>query len=128
MVIIDRVRSKLEEYGLEIFNEHLVEESEQVFYVENMIIFVSLEDESIGVSFQATIKPEKSANMILILSELETEIDVMDSFIYDKNNMCLTGSKAYDLIENTKKASAVQAFVLEQNYHQLLLSTKCHEC
>ncbi len=128
MTIIDKVRDKLEEYEMKIFSDYPVEDSEHVFYVENMILFVGLLDNSIGISFQATIPPERAANIALILNEIGLELDVMESFIYDKDNKCITGSKAFDLIENTKKATAVQEFIKQQSYNQLLSSTKCYKC
>lgn len=128
MSIVDRLSKKLDEYGMEIYNDHLVEETEHVFYVENMILFVDTIEENIGVSFQASTRPEKVANMMLILNELEKEISVMDSFIYDKNSRCLTGSEAFELIENTKKSNVLQEFLKDQTYQSILMSNKCHEC
>ena len=127
MAIVDNVRDKLEEYGLKIFNDYLVEDSEHVFYVENMILFVDKSDDSIGVSFQATTKAEKAANMSLILNETGYELNIMEAFIYDKNNQCITGNEAYELIKNTDKAEAVKEYMKEQAYTHLLMSTP-NEC
>ena len=128
MTILERVTSKLDEYGLEIYNDYPVDDTEHVFYVENMILFVNKKDESIGVSFQATVKPDKAANMILILNELCPDLDVMESFIYDRNNKCLTGEKEFELIENTKKSEVIQAFLKDQTYQSILMTADCHKC
>jgi hypothetical protein len=128
MTIVERLTKKLCEYGMEVYSDYLVEETEHVFYVENMILFVDTEEESIGVSFQANTKPEKVARVMLILNELNDEIDVMDSFVFDRNNRCITGEKAFELIENTKKAMVVEEILREQTYRNILTSNKCHEC
>jgi hypothetical protein len=93
-----------------------------------MILFVDLKNGSIGISFQASIKPEEAANAVLIINELNSEINIMDSFVFDRNNICLTGDKAFDLIDKSKQAKAIQDFLKDQTYRQLLLSNKCHEC
>ena len=129
MVIVDRVRDKLEEFGLQIFNEHPIEDSEHVFYVENMILFVETNDEEIGLSFQANTIPERAANITLILNSLGYKLDVMESFIYDENNNCLTGAKAFDLIKKTDQMEAVKKYVKEQTLTQLLINSEHgYEC
>jgi hypothetical protein len=128
MMVLDKVRTKLEEYGLQIFAEYPVEDSEYVFYVEDMMLFVGTKDNIIGVSFQATLKPDKTANIMLILNELKLEVDVMESFIYDRNNRCVTGNKAFELIENAKQSTIIQDFLKEQTLHEILLTAKCYDC
>lgn len=128
MTVLDKIRSKIEEYGLIIFAEYPIEDSEYVFYVEGMMLFVDAKEKSIGVSFQATLKPDKTANIMLILNELGIELAVMEPFIYDSNNRCITGSKAFELIENTKKSTVLQEFLKDQTYQSILMSNKCHEC
>ena len=127
MTIVERVRSKLDEYGLEIYTDYSVE-TEHVFYVEDMMIFVDTKKETIGVSFQATTKPERAGNIVLILNEMNHDIDVMESFIYDQNNRCLTGNKAFELVVSTNKAKTIQEFLQNQTYNDILLSSKCFEC
>jgi len=128
MSILDRVRYKLDEFGLEIYSDYPIADTEHVFYVENMILFVDIKEETIGVSFQATMKPDRAANIILILNDMNKEIDVMESFIYDKNNKCLIGDKAFELIENTKKSTILQDFLKDQAYRSILISANCYEC
>lgn len=130
MSFVDKVRSKMVEYGLEIYDEYpIVDGEEYVFLVEDMILFVSEEKKTIGVSFQAPTRPEQAANMVLILNEIETgELDVMESFIFDRNNRFISGDKAFDLIEKTKESKTIQEFLKQQTYNEILLSSKCFEC
>jgi hypothetical protein len=65
---------------------------------------------------------------MLILNELNEEIDVMDSFIFDKISRCITGEEAFELVESTKKYNVIQEFLKQQTYQSILLSNKCHEC
>ena len=101
MSIVDKTRTKFNEYGLEIFNDYPIGDTkEYVFFVEDMVVFINTEENTMGVSFQVETKPEKVAQMILILNEIKgsAEIDVMESFTFDKNNQFLSGDKAYNLV------------------------------
>lgn len=128
MSIVDNVRSKAEEYGLEIFNDYPIEGKEYVFFIEDMILFINEKEKTIGVSFQASLRPEQVANMILILNEMNEEIDVVESFIFDKNNKYLSGEKAFELIEKSKQSETIQTFVKQQALNEILIKAKCHEC
>lgn len=128
MSIVERLSMKLDEYGMTIYSDYLVEETEHVFYVENMMLFVDTVEETIGVSFQVNTKPEKVADMMLILNELNEEIDVMASFIFDKNNRCLSGKEAFKLVDDTKKYDVIKDFIKEQTYQNILMTSKGHEC
>ena len=91
MSIIDNVETKLKEYGIEIYNNYAIENDEHVFYADEMIVFVNKKDNAIGVSFQASTRPEKAANLSLILNELGINLDIMESFIFDQNNSFISG-------------------------------------
>lgn len=131
MSIVDKVRSKINEYGLEIYSDYpLIDGNDEdyVFFVEDMILFINEKEKSIEVTFEASTRPERAANMILILNEIKTNINIMESFIFDTNNEYLSGEKAFDLIEKSKQSDAIQDFVKDQTYKEILLTTKCHEC
>ncbi len=128
MSIVDNIRSKAEEYGLEIFNDYPIEGKEYVFFIEDMMLFVNEEEKTIGVSFQACTRPERVGNMILILNEINEELDIVESFIFDKNNRYLSGEKAFELIEKTKQSKTIQSFLKDQTLREILLKAKCHEC
>ena len=128
MTIIDKVRSKTEEYGLVIYNDYSTSDDEYVFFVEDMMLFVNEDKKTIGVSFQASIRPEQAANMVLILNEMKEEIDVMESFIFDKNNRYISGEKAFELIEKSTESNIIQNFVKQQALNEILIKSKCHEC
>lgn len=131
MKIVDRIRKKLKEFGMEIFDEHLVEDSEYIFYVENMILFVEIKNEEIGISFQATTLPEQASNITLILNSLGYKLYIMESFIYDTNNKCITGNKAFELIKKTDQLKAVKEYVKEQTFTEMLMAVEeghGHQC
>ena len=129
MNVVNRVRNKLEEYDLEVYTEYTTEDSEYIFYVECMLLFINIKNEYIGVSFQATTKPERAAKTILILSELDLKINVMESFIYDTKNRVLTGLKAFELVDKTKQTEIIENFLKNQTYQTILRSTEYfHKC
>jgi len=132
MSIIDKVRAKINEYGLEIYSDYPLidgsDDGDYVFFIEEMILFINKKEESIAVSFQASTRPERAANIILILNEIKTNIDIMESFIFDKNNEYISGEKAFDLIEKSKQSNVIQDFLKDQTYKEILLTAKCHEC
>ncbi len=130
MSIVDQVKSKIDEYGLEIYSDYPLEDGdgEYVFFVECMTLFINIEEKSIGVSFEASTRPDRAANMILILNEIGIEINVMESFIFDRNNEYLSGEQAFDLIEKSKQSDAIQDLLKDQTYKEILLTSKCHEC
>jgi len=128
MSLIDKVRNKLEEYGLDIFNDYSVADDEHVFFVEDMMIFTNQKTKNIGVSFQASLRPDRVANMMLILREMKIGIDVMESFIFDRNNKYISGEKAFDLINKSKQSEIIQDFLKDQALRNILLHSKCHEC
>ena len=128
MLVVDKVRSKAEEYGLQIYNDYSIANDEYVFFIEDMMIFINEDKKTIGVSFEASIRPERAATMVLILIEMKEEIDVMESFIFDKNNRYISGEKAFDLIEKTNQSNIIQSFVKQQTFNEILTKAKCHEC
>ena len=128
MSIIDNVETKLKEYGIEIYNNYAIENDEHVFYADEMIEFVNKKDNAIGVSFQASTRPEKAANLSLILNELGINLDIMESFIFDQNNSFISGEKAFKLLEDSKKSTTIQSFIKNQAYKELLLNSECFEC
>lgn len=131
MAIVDKTRTKFKEYGLEIFNDYPIGDTgEYVFFVEDMVVFIDIKANTIGVSFQVETKPEKVAQMILILNEIEasTEIDVMESFTFDNNNQFLSGDKAYNLVEQSKEGKIIHDFVTKQAYRNLLVKSEGYQC
>lgn len=129
MKFVERVRDKLNQFGLQIFDDYPIEDPEHMFYVENMILFVNTKKPEIGLSFQATTKPEKAANITLILHQLGCKIDVMESFIYDENRNCLTGDEAFELIKKSDQMKAIKEGMKQQTMIDILMSSEHgYEC
>ena len=85
---VDKVKSKLYEYGIEIYSEYPMEDKEYCIQTEKMMVFLNEKTASICIGFMADIKPEESSNYLLILSELKTikSIDVTESYAFDEDN------------------------------------------
>lgn len=123
------VLNKLNEYGFEIFKHHELSDEQHVFFCSEMVMFVYKEEHSIGISFQATTKPDIAAKNILVLSEIdEIRIDIMESFIYSTDNKLINGDEAYELIEDAIKNKAVEEYKKHATYEYLLNNVDCFEC
>ena len=126
--MIDLVRDKIDEYGINIFKEGVAEEGQYTFYCTGMVVFVFPND-FVSVAFQATTNPDDAATDILILKEIPgIEISIMESFIYCKDNKLICGEDAYDLIRETIKAEGASDYIREETYTHLLENMNCFEC
>ncbi len=125
MSIVDETREKLEEYGIEIHTEYPLHDSEHLFMVDNMLLFVNTEENEIGVSFQAETRPRKVANSLLIVLQIESlnDVDIMESFVIDENNKFISGEKAFEAINKKNQYEALSEMFKEQAYTQVLLSS-----
>jgi len=121
---------KFNEYGLNVFTDYPTEKNEHCFMVDNMIVYLDEEDNSIAVSFHASSKPEEVANNLLILNELKEikEIHVMDSFVYDMNDRFLSGEDAHNLVKKSIETNAITDFAKRQTYTEILVKSKCFKC
>jgi len=128
MGLIKQVRKKLDSYGIKIFHDYVSENEEHVFYAEHMILFVHEKENSIGVSFQVTTKPETVANYILIINEIDCDLYVMEAFIFNHKNEFVSGEKAHTLVKNADKMKVMQEINQQAYYKELLETSKCHEC
>lgn len=130
MSLTKRVNQKLDEYGIEIFNDYPIEEEgEHVFYAENMILFVSDDENSISVTFKATTKPERSATLALILNQIKNvTMNIMEAFIFDKDDQFISGMDAYKAVERVDKEKLIQEYHNQVMLAELLESAECHEC
>jgi hypothetical protein len=127
--IVKKVKNKLDSYGIKIYNNYKIEgETEHVFYAEEMILFVDPIKETIGLSLQATIRPDKAASMALILSETNCEINVMEPFIFNNNNEFVSGDKAFELIDQTKHKKMAEEVAKQHYYVEILEKAECFEC
>jgi hypothetical protein len=122
------VSKKLSEYDYQIYKE-FEEEKHDIIFTEDMVVYVFPEN-TLGISFQATAKADVVANNVMILNEIPEvmDIEIMDSFIYNTNNEVVQGEKAYELVENSIRQAAINEFVQQQMYKNLLKDVECHSC
>ena len=129
-VTVESVLKKINEYGFALFSDYKTEDRGHCFVVEDMMVFLDEDDNSISVTFQADCKPEKSAMKTLILSEIEgvTDISIMESFIYDKENNFISGEDAHILLKDEIILHAFQRAAKSHAYSEILQNIKCFEC
>lgn len=130
MSLTKQVTQKLDEFGLYILDEHALEsESDYVFYLEEMIVFINEADNSISVTFKATTRPERSATLALILNQIkEVDMHVMEPFMFNSKNEFLSGEKAYEEIKSFYSERFSQELQKQQFYSDILERADCHEC
>ena len=123
------VLKKFEEYGMNLYTDYPTEKNEHCFMVDNMIVYLDQEDNTVAVSFHASAKPEDVAQNLLILKEIDVDdIYIMDSFIYDLNNRFISGEDAHKLVKRTIETEAVNDFTKRQTYTEYLVKAKCFDC
>lgn len=127
--LIEKVQNKLNEFDFKIYNHYSVDKEEYIFMVENMLLFVHEKRNEINISFQVTTRPDIVAQHTLILKEIEdTEINIMDSFIYDHQRIFISGDRAFNLVENSIKKQGVQEFIEHQTMKDMLEKSNCFNC
>ena len=127
--LVEKVQNKLNEYDFKIFNNYAVDKEEYIFMVEDMLIFVHEKRNEVNISFQVTTRPDVVAQHILILNEIEdTEINIMDSFIYDHQRTFISGDRAFNLVQNSIKKQGVQEFIKNQTMKVMLEKSNCFNC
>lgn len=130
MTDIEKVKQKLDEYGIEIYSDYALSDNEYVFMVEKMAVFVNEEEHAIGISFHAETRPETAGNYTLILKEIIDlkKIEVMESFIVDKDNKFISGQRAFDIIQQKMIKQVTNELTKEYSYSELLMTNKCFHC
>jgi len=130
MDAIERVREKLDEYGIEIYTDYALEDHEYVFMVENMAVFINTKEHGIGLSFHAETRPDTVATQTLIMKQVEgiEDIEIMESFVVDAGNKFISGEKAFKLVQQRIESQVIGVFVKEHAYSELLMTEKCYEC
>ena len=130
MAEVEQVRKKFQQYGMRLYTDYSSREGEHCFMVDNMIIYLDKNDNSIAVSFLASAKPEEVATNMMVLNEIEdlSEIFVMESFVYDINDKFISGEEAHTLVRETIKHDILKDYVKRQAYLDILTKAKCFEC
>jgi len=130
MAGINEVVDKFNEYGMNVFTDYPTKKNEHCFMVDNMIVYLDKQDNTIAVSFLASSKPEEVAQNMMILSEIEgvDDIYVMESFVYDMNDQFISGHAAHNLVKKSIEHDALKEFAKRQTYIEVLSKAKCFDC
>ena len=129
-VSVDSVVDKLTEYGMALYTDYPTKDQGHCFMVRDMIIFLDEEDDSLAITFQADAKPEDVASNLMILHEIDkvSEISIMESFIYDKDNNFISGSEAHNVVRSSLIEDAFKKVATHQAYNEILLYSDCYKC
>lgn len=127
-----QVKNKLDEYGYDIY--HISETSndnEICIMTESMMVFVDDKEKSITLSFEYTLEPEKVAQNMMILNEIEDieYVYVSESFVFDpKTKKYVVGNEAKKIAYERAQAKIMREFTKDQVYSHILATQRCHEC
>jgi len=129
-VTVEKIVDKLTEYGMALYTDYPTKDQGHCFMVRDMIIFLDEEDDSLSITFQADSKPEEVASNLMILNEIDevSEISIMESFIYDKNNNFVSGNEAHNIVKSSLIEDAFKKVATHQAYNEILHNMKCFEC
>ena len=126
------VKNKLIEYGYEIYNlTKTSNKKEFCLMTDSLIIFINEKEDSLTLSFECNLEPEKVGQSIMILNEIYSikSIYISESYIFDEDNKkYIVGDDAKDLAFNRTRTEMLRQITQEQLYCNMLLTHKCHEC
>lgn len=129
-VTVEQIVEKLSEYGMALYTDYPTKDQGHCFMTKGMVLFLDEEDDSIAITFQADSKPEDVASNLMILSEIEnvSDISIMESFIYDKNNKFVTGNEAHNIVRNSLIEEAFKKVATHQAYNEILMRMPSYNC
>jgi len=129
--LVEKVESKLDEYGIDIISEYDGDNNERIISLEGMVIMVDQKKDELSVSFYAGTRPDEAAHAILTLKEIPEikTIYIMDSYILLDNKKILQGDEAFNELKKDIARKAVKEHALENIYKDILLNcNNCPEC
>ena len=123
---VDIVLDKLNEYGINVYDQHMSEKDSYVIMSDTFTLFVDIKNKVLSISFHAATKPEFVANNTLIIKEIEEvkRIDIMESFAYDENRKVLCGEEAFKVVEG----QVVENIMQQQTFMNILMKEDCYKC
>jgi len=124
---VENILKKLDEYGFELYNQYSDENNNHYFMIDDMVLCYNDDCRILSIAFKASTRPEKVANNVLILKEIEyiDNIEVMESFIY-KGKEILSGEVAHKYIEKVRGNKEIGKYISKQNQIQILLHSKIY--
>lgn len=129
MKLIKKTVKVLESYGITINELQNLKDNQQAIYTKDMIIFVNENDQSIGISFFASTKPEHTANLTLALNTIKSsKLYIMESFVFNEDDEYISGNEAFKLLKDSHENNTMQKFTRNQHYEYMLDNHKGFEC
>jgi len=125
--IKDKVKNKLEEYGIEIFKEFKYEDEEVIMAND---LTITCKKNEIFVSFHLTSKVSYACRVTLILKEIEGIKDfyIGEDFIFDEDGKFIDGNDAYKYHEKFLKKSVIDKFMEQQSQIYYLNKANSYHC
>ena len=123
---IQVVLEKLGEYGIEVYDQDVIDEKTYVLMTTAYTLFLNAKEKSLAVSFHAATKPEYVANHTIILKEIDEikRFDIMESFAYNSDREIISGDEAFQAVEEQVMNNIKQ----QQNFMNILMKEECFSC
>jgi hypothetical protein len=126
------IKHKLNEYGYEIYE--ITETSynrEFCIMAESVMIFVNELEKSLTLSFECTLEPEKVAQRIMVINEIDevSLVYISESYIFDKvTEKYIVGDHAKQVACEMEQSKLLKEITRKRLYCHILKTQKCHEC
>lgn len=123
----DKIRDKLEEFGLEIYRDYEVE-GEKIIVSEDLTITCNHND--VFINFKVSTKPSFSARIVLLISYIKgiENFYIGEEYIFDEDGKFIDGNDAYKYHHNMLKKMAIHEFMEEQSQLYYLHKAKSFNC
>jgi len=126
---IQKIKEKLEEFGIEIHKEFKTENlKEDVIIADNLTITCNRHD--IFVAFSVAAKPSYAARIMLILSEVKGLKDfcVGEDYYIDKTGKFLDGEEASTFYKKSQEEKTINNYMNQQAQIFYLTKAKHYHC
>jgi len=127
-----KIIDKLIEYDIKIFSKYETEEDGGFCIMcEKILIFLDPKSDDVSISFRIDTNPDESALFVLIIQECVEDIkniSIMESYVFDKNGVIITGEDAQKYV-GEKVVSEVQKKIMTKKFFEdVLMNAECFEC
>jgi hypothetical protein len=127
--VIEKVKNKLEEFGIEINKEFKTKDGKEDVLLADKITITS-EDNNVFISFDLGANPSYAARVMLILSEIKGIRDfcIGEDYVIDKDGKFLDGPEAIEYFMKHEREKTITDYMNQQAQVFYLTKAKHYHC
>jgi hypothetical protein len=127
--IIQKVKEKLEEFGIEVHKEFKTKDGKEDVLLAEKITITS-EDGDVFISFDLNANPSYAARVILILTEIKGIRDfcIGEDYVIDNNGKFLDGPEAIEYYRKHEKEKTINDYMNQQAQIFFMTKAKHYHC